>query len=522
MNITRGASIDITNQLTESSAKILASWIGGYTVIKNQKTLDHDKAVAEWIAAGKPEKQRPIANAEYSYLAKHLEFLKEIPCQIRRNAGAQWFAAHQAFVTGLRGKPVVRAKRKKRNCYVTNELFVVQHLDENRCVVHFKKDATQASNGKFFMSVVMPFSKDKAANSLFISRKGQRFWVSMSHEKEIDVPTEREIRESLVGMTDQQILDLTEAFDAGVANQLMGSNAVRYHFTPEEQAKIAKKEAYKRKCQKRFARTQAANDREAKRQGPCKLRKNGTVDRPLTQREKKWLEKAAKQNSDIAAINNNRSHHISKGVAENAPLIAVFEDNNYVNMRAKPKAKQCPETGKWLRNGAAAKRGLNRALATVNPGQIRQFSKYKLAERGKLMLLARAAYSSQECHACHHIHADNRKSQSLFVCEKCQLEIHADLNASKVLKQRVIQVVRDPAFLTGKKIRKTALRKKSSPKTQEASAQQNECVTAYELTSSGCGETVSPPRVASFVDAPKFHLTCSNASQQETRPLYGR
>ena len=66
-------------------------------------------------------------------------------------------------------------------------------------------------------------------------------------------------------------------------------------------------------------------------------------------------------------------------------------------MVRKPKAKLCEDTGRWLANGASAKRGLNKALHSVNMGLIRQFTEYKLMVRGKLMVRVKPHYSSQEC-----------------------------------------------------------------------------------------------------------------------------
>jgi len=92
----------------------------------------------------------------------------------------------------------------------------------------------------------------------------------------------------------------------------------------------------------------------------------------------------AKYPEKIAAIKMNNSHHISKAIADNTPLVAVFEDLKIKNMTRRAKAKQDPETGRWLRNNAKAKSGLKKALLGANLGQIRDLTKYKLRDRGKL------------------------------------------------------------------------------------------------------------------------------------------
>ncbi|MFB9299371.1 zinc ribbon domain-containing protein [Kibdelosporangium philippinense] len=43
----------------------------------------------------------------------------------------------------------------------------------------------------------------------------------------------------------------------------------------------------------------------------------------------------------------------------------------------------------------------------------------------------KAAYTSQQCSACGHIAAENRKSQAVFRCVACEFDCHADVNAAR-------------------------------------------------------------------------------------------
>lgn len=52
-------------------------------------------------------------------------------------------------------------------------------------------------------------------------------------------------------------------------------------------------------------------------------------------------------------------------------------------------------------------------------------------------------HTSQECANCGHIHADNRKSQSLFQCVCCNYTDNADNNASAVIRKRAINLILD-------------------------------------------------------------------------------
>jgi len=115
-------------------------------------------------------------------------------------------------------------------------------------------------------------------------------------------------------------------------------------------------------------------------------------------------------------------------------------------MSRRPKPKKCEETGKGLVNGASAKSGSNKALLGADLGQTRQFTRYKLAEQSKVMILVPPRHTSQEYSECGHIHKDNRPTQALFYCVKCGHTENADDNAAKVIKTRGIKRIHSEAF----------------------------------------------------------------------------
>ncbi|MHB1814510.1 MAG: zinc ribbon domain-containing protein, partial [Steroidobacteraceae bacterium] len=120
--------------------------------------------------------------------------------------------------------------------------------------------------------------------------------------------------------------------------------------------------------------------------------------------------------------------------------VIAFEALEVKNMTARPKPKQ-DENGQWLKNGAAAKAGLNTAILGSDWGKVYDFTRYKALRAGKLTVKVSAPGSSQECAHCGHTHPDNRPSQAVFVCQRCGHARNADENASQVIKQRGIQVV---------------------------------------------------------------------------------
>lgn len=56
---------------------------------------------------------------------------------------------------------------------------------------------------------------------------------------------------------------------------------------------------------------------------------------------------------------------------------------------------------------------------------------YKAKEQGIKVIYIKPKYTSQRCSKCGYIHADNRKTQASFVCQKCGYTENADYNASQ-------------------------------------------------------------------------------------------
>lgn len=450
----RGVVIEITDKLSEHSAVLLARWIGGFNVVRNQKIRDNTAAYKEWKEAGGVGKP-PAADQATSYIHKQegMEFLKELPSQIRRNAGNCWYRDLSKALKGLANAPRVKGKSKKRSCYVTKELFTVDRLDDGSCVVRLRSRGYQGKKTRvadYFLHIRMPFPAEDAADALYVSRQGNRFWLSMAYEDHNEPVDEKTLRETLNALPAEDLEEHVAGYDIGVVRQVTGSDGSVYHMADEAQRKLEELEKRRKRYQRRYARMSRANDRQ-----------QGNKKRKRTNGELKLSQKLAGIEEKRANIRKNASHHISKEIAETAPVVAAFEDINLSKLTHRPKAKQCPETGRWLRNMAKAKAGLNKAILNLNLGQIRTFTEYKLIERDKLMIKVRAAYSSQECSECGHTDKANRPTQELFSCTSCGHTENADDNASKVLKKRGIEYVLSPAFTKVKTRKRVTARTRS-------------------------------------------------------------
>jgi putative transposase len=62
---------------------------------------------------------------------------------------------------------------------------------------------------------------------------------------------------------------------------------------------------------------------------------------------------------------------------------------------------------------------------------LRSKIEYKAQSEGIQVINVNPAYTSQTCSRCGWKSKDNRKSQSLFVCDECGLKMNADVNAAK-------------------------------------------------------------------------------------------
>jgi putative transposase len=124
----------------------------------------------------------------------------------------------------------------------------------------------------------------------------------------------------------------------------------------------------------------------------------------------------------------DRSHQLSRRFVNSYDIIA-FERLQITNMTRRPAPRPTVD-GAYLRNGAAAKSGLNRSILDAGWGQLLRMIAYKAEEAGRTVVAVNARHTSQTCSACGHIAAGNRQTQASFRCLACGHEAHADINAA--------------------------------------------------------------------------------------------
>ncbi|MFD1540382.1 RNA-guided endonuclease InsQ/TnpB family protein [Nonomuraea guangzhouensis] len=114
--------------------------------------------------------------------------------------------------------------------------------------------------------------------------------------------------------------------------------------------------------------------------------------------------------------------------------VVVLEDLNIGGMTAAVRPRPDPDqVGRWLRNGAAAKSGLNRAILDKGWYGLESALRSKARYTGTVVVKVPAAYTSQTCPApaCGTVDDKSRESQAVFSCTACGHAEHADIVGAK-------------------------------------------------------------------------------------------
>jgi len=150
--------------------------------------------------------------------------------------------------------------------------------------------------------------------------------------------------------------------------------------------------------------------------------------------KRKAYDRIGKMQHKIAQQRSGHLWQAASLIVKTADAIAR-EDLNICNMakRAKPKRDG---NGGYLKNGAAAKAGLNKQIFDASWRTLFQMIAWMAAKAGKPVIAVNPKYSSQECPKCHYIDKSNRDGEK-FLCVECGYTEHADTKASKITGKRV-------------------------------------------------------------------------------------
>jgi len=214
--------------------------------------------------------------------------------------------------------------------------------------------------------------------STTLTRKPDGWWLTLSYDEMVPLTASDEA--PVIGV------------DVGIANFITTSTGQQYG-------------TFHGTLAKRHQRDRVKRQRKAKLRA-C-LKKKGVTRLPSIRNPK--LARQVRQEINRAVNEFYRDHSDSQ---------VAYEQLNVANMRFKA-------------------RRMNAYLYAANLAYLPKQLAWGAAKRGIRARKVKSAYSSQECHQCHHVARQNRPTQQTFCCVVCGHTTHADVNAAENLASRL-------------------------------------------------------------------------------------
>ena len=424
-------------------ASLLRRWVGCQRAIYNGK-VEEDRLFAAQrrleLASGKAHVKTPLDQRYAQFKDRErTRWLYEVPSQILRNGAVRWMSAKQRQLKGLSQAPRRRCRKDFNSVVITQELFRFVRSATGERVIELGTKTNPVG--------VLPFKAHRAygiANTIVVRELAGQWFVSLcyahesyAHESAIVLREAHELAYELNGLDDGAIQQVTLGIDRNVRDNCIATSEGRqYRAEAIVLERMRRKEVGAKRYQRRIARA-----------------KKGSANR------RKLVARLARKKAYASRARKDFAHQVSHGLATSGAQFFVLEDLGIQDLTRAPKARLDEASGKWLANGARAKAGLNRSILQSCWGSIHHTLAYKAARRNKLVGLVPAAYTSQECSRCGHIHPENRQA-ARFVCRRCGFEAHADHNAALNIKARGIERLRGGEYASVKTRKRVAFRRR--------------------------------------------------------------
>ena len=401
---------------TPEVAEILSQWIGCARVVYNAK-CDEDAYLRTFARKYMPVGSFPEVNKAASHFKdpELTPWLSECPSQIIRNSATIWARTYQRFFKGLGGRPKRKSKAKGNYIWLTKELFRIR-WENSMCLLNIGTEANSIG------TVRVKWNKSRipkiTPKSVWIRKTAHRWYVSFSYDDGslIDETTNKDHLKHLRQFSESELETMITPIDRGVAKPLHTDNAIYFMSNKEKQKEKDRERKLKRYQRKMARQVKGSNQR------------------------KKTIKHIARVHENTANVRENFWHQVTRSVVDHSKVV-VIENLKLKNMTKRAKAKQCEETGKWVKNGAKAKSSLNKAILGVSLGRFETLLKYKMKRACKPLFKVAPHHTSQECACCGHTHPDNRVNQSDFKCLSCGHQDNADHNAALVIRKRAIKLI---------------------------------------------------------------------------------
>jgi putative transposase len=153
--------------------------------------------------------------------------------------------------------------------------------------------------------------------------------------------------------------------------------------------------------------------------------------KPGSGNRRRARETVAARHRKVANQRRDFHHKTARALVVEADVIVV-EDLRITYMVRRAQPRPDPDVpGSFLANGAAAKTGLNRSVSDAGWGAFVAILRAKAEETGRTVVDIDPRHTSDRCEACGHAARENRVSQAVFKCRRCEHEAHADEHAAR-------------------------------------------------------------------------------------------
>ena len=395
---------------------VLSQWMGCSRFLWNAKCEEFSYFLAFAKKYCPVNLKIPVDQSYSQFKSKTFSsWLFDCPSQILRNTTTNWYNTYKKFLKKQCGKPQKKKKTNRESVHLTRELFSFEKKGNSwRLSI-----GTRSRNiGVLKLNIHRKF---EIPNSIIVIKENGDYRVSFCFEDAINeenLLTQKQHLEYLKDFEQKELESFTVGIDRGVKRPIQ-TECELFDLTKEQKRKKIAKEIAIKRHQKRLSNQNKGSNRR--------------------KRTKKHLGRAHKK---IQNIRKDFCHKASRSLVDNPKYkVFILEDLKTKNMTKKPQGKKDLNSNKWKKNRAKAKAGLNRSILDKGWYMFENFLSYKSHRALKAFYKVAAHYTSQECSDCGYTHPSNRKSQEHFHCGCCGYFENADINASKVIKKRAINLI---------------------------------------------------------------------------------
>jgi putative transposase len=330
----------------------LSRWIGCQRFIYSAKCGEDNLFSSQRrlaIAGGDVGVNTPLDRCYSHFKDDELTpWLSDVPSQILRNGADRWMDAKQRQLKGLARAPRRRNRNNFNSVLISSELFRFKDEVDINGVVTKKLELGTQKNPIGFLD--FNAHRDYAIpKQITVRHTGRHWWLSFSYEHaapESFVPrNDAELAYELNVLDDDALGAVTLGVDRNVKDNCVSTSDGRFYtLSAILRERIRRKEAGAKRFQRKMAR-----------------QVKGSINRAKTRR--KLASKHEYRCNVTRDFSHQTSHSLVTDVADDdcAPRLIVLEALKIQNMVRRPKVKQDAH-GKWLKNRAAQKAGLNKGI----------------------------------------------------------------------------------------------------------------------------------------------------------------